>query len=110
MGAHVMSGPLDGGRIADRIRKVLIEALGSTLNVDDLDFGDALQESVAMDSVAMVGFIVALEKEFGVRFETEWLDMKRLMNLPLLAEYIRQQTADTALPPDTSNNDQQVKP
>ena len=93
MGTHMMSGPVDRDTLKGRIRKVLIEALGASVSEEELGFGDALQSSVAMDSVAMVGFIVELEKEFGVKFEAEWLDMNRLMNLPLLAEYIRGRTA-----------------
>lgn len=79
----------DRSGIAQQIRRVLIDALGLDLREEELGYSDNLQELVAMDSVAVIGFVVALEKEFGMRFEPEWLDLERLTDLPSLADYIR---------------------
>ena len=78
--------------IARAIRRVLIDALGSDLLEEELGYSDNLRELLAMDSVAVIGFIVALEKEFGVTFEPEWLDLERLTDLPTLADYIHRRT------------------
>lgn len=74
--------------IAREVRRVLIDALGLELREEELSYSDNLHDLVAMDSVAVVGFIVALEKKFGMRFEPEWLDLERLTDLPSLADYI----------------------
>jgi len=87
-----MSHLTDSTGIAQRIRRVLIEALRLDLSQEELGYSDHLHDLVAMDSVAVIGFIVALEKEFGVTFEPEWLDLERLTDLPTLADYIHRRT------------------
>ena len=86
----------DKSEVAGEIRRVLIAALGLDLSEDELSYSDNLHELVAMDSVAVIGFVVALEKEFGIRFEPEWLGLQRLTDLPSLVDYVWQRAAGSA--------------
>lgn len=75
-------------RIAAAIREVFARSLG--LQPQDAGTRESLRlnESVAMDSVAALEFVVALEKHFGIRIGEDWLDIERLADIPRLAEYI----------------------
>ncbi|MBL8293188.1 MAG: hypothetical protein JNN08_15180 [Bryobacterales bacterium] len=57
--------------------------------------GESLHDAFAMDSVALLEFIVALEKRFGISIEEEWLDIGRLLDFPALAKYISQRRGGT---------------
>jgi acyl carrier protein len=75
-------------RIAASIREVFARSLG--LQPPDVEMRESLRlnESVAMDSVAAIEFVVALEKHFGIQIGEDWLDIERLADIPRLAGYI----------------------
>ena len=79
----------------DRIRRVFVESLHLTLRPEDFSYEDKLDESVALDSVAAIEFIIALEQEFGITFEPEILSIEVVRSIQELADYIdaRQQRA-----------------
>ena len=79
----------------DRIRRVFVESLHLNLRPEDFSYEDKLDESVALDSVAAIEFIIALEQEFGITFEPEILSIEVLRSIQELAHYIdaRQQRA-----------------
>lgn len=72
----------------DRIRRVFVESLHLNLRPEDFSYEDKLDESVALDSVAAVEFIIALEKEFGITFEPEILSIEVVRSIQELADYI----------------------
>ena len=78
--------------IAARIRTVLIDALSLNLREEDLQYSGKLDELAGLDSLAALEFVAALEKEFGVTFGPEGLNLETLRDLPRLAEYIATQT------------------
>ena len=79
----------------DRIRRVFVESLHLNLRPEDFSYEDKLDESVALDSVAAIEFIIALEQEFGITFEPEILSIEVVRSIQELADYIdaRQQRA-----------------
>lgn len=84
-----LSRPAQGlERIAQEIRQVMAESLGLRLEASDLGSANHLTEAVAMDSVAVLQFVVALERHFGIRIEEQWLDLDKLGDLAALAAYI----------------------
>ena len=72
----------------DRIRRVFIESLQLNLSEEDLSYEADLDESVGLDSVAVLDFVTALEKEFGVEFEPEMLTIDLVRNLKELTAYL----------------------
>ena len=78
----------DQQEIAGRIRRVLIESLSPGLREEDLGCIDKLDDLVALDSMAILEFVVSLEKEFGIVIEPEQLELAILKDLPRLAGYI----------------------
>jgi acyl carrier protein len=81
----------------DRIRRVFVRSLHLNLSEGDLDYESKLDEFVGLDSLAVLEFVTALEKEFGITMEPELLRLDFVRDLPQLAAYIEDQTA--RLPP-----------
>lgn len=78
----------DTAAIAREIRQVMVEALGLRLEEHELSGVSRLTEAVAIDSVAALQFVVALERRFGIRMEEQWLDLERLGDLAALSAYV----------------------
>ena len=75
----------DLSEIAGRIRKVFIGSLSLNVREEDLEYGARLDEVAGLDSLAVLQFIAALEKEFGVVLDPEQLDLAVLKDLDRLA-------------------------
>ncbi len=57
---------------ADRVKKKMVEALDLDVGSDQLDDGMSLYTSVVqLDSMNLLGLIVALEEEFGGQLDDE---------------------------------------
>ena len=74
--------------ISDRLKKLIL----AQLKLDDFDFTD---QTIAphvpgWDSLAHVGIIAAVEKEYGIRFKT--LEMLRFKNVGELQATIDKKT------------------
>ena len=72
----------------NRVRKVFIESLRLNLTEEDLPEGRRLEEAAGLDSIAVLEFVAAVEKEFGVAIEPAMLNLEFLGDLPRLAAYI----------------------
>jgi acyl carrier protein len=83
------SGSLDTMR---RIRRIFIESLHLNLREEDFSYEARLDEAVGLDSVAVLEFVTAIEKEFGITFEPEMLTIAVVRDLKGLAAYVDQQT------------------
>jgi acyl carrier protein len=77
----------------DRIRRVFLQSLHLNMNEEDLDYERRLDELAGFDSLAMLEFVTALEKEFGIMMEPELLRLDFVRDLPQLAAYIEDRTA-----------------
>jgi acyl carrier protein len=77
----------------DRIRRVFIESLHLNLREEDFGYQAKLDESVGLDSVAVLDFVAALEKEFDITFEPEMLTMELVRDLNELTSYVEERTA-----------------
>jgi acyl carrier protein len=49
-----------------------------------------VEEVAILDSIALLEFVTAVEKEFRIRMEPELLDFDFLRDLPALGAYIEQ--------------------
>jgi acyl carrier protein len=81
-----------------RIRRVFVESLQLNLSEQELEYGSNLDELAGMDSVAVIEFVAALEKEFGITLEVEMLQLEFIRDLDELAPYIDQRVARHAGP------------
>jgi acyl carrier protein len=80
----------------DRIRRVFIDSLHLNLREEDLHYEDKLDESVGLDSVAVLDFVTALEKEFQITFEPEMLTIDLVRDLKELTVYVDERVARSA--------------
>ena len=71
-----------------RIRHVLNTSLSLELSEEELIQAVNLDELFGVDSLAILEFVTALEKEFGIRLDPEHLEMDLLKNLPRLSSYV----------------------
>jgi len=76
----------------NRIRRVFIESLHLNLTAEDLPYEHKLDEAAGLDSIAVLEFVAAVEKEFGIEIESEFLEIDFLRDLPRLASYIEHLT------------------
>jgi acyl carrier protein len=77
----------------DRIRRVFLQSLHLNLSEEDLDYERRLDESAGFDSLAVLEFVTALEKEFGITMEPELLRLDFFRELPELAAYVEDRAA-----------------
>jgi acyl carrier protein len=77
----------------DRIRRVFVESLHLNLREEAFSYEDKLDETVGLDSVAVLDFVSALEKEFGITFEPEMLTIDVVRDLRQLAAYVDDRVA-----------------
>jgi acyl carrier protein len=73
-----------------RIRKVFVESLHLVIRDDQVPYEQMLEEVAILDSIALLEFVTAVEREFGIRMEPELLDFDFLRDLPALASHIEQ--------------------
>lgn len=85
-----MSTP-DRTEIAARIRRVLIDSLSLGLRDEDVAYAERLDEVVGLDSLTVLEFVAALEKEFAIVLDPEHLDLEKLKDLAALTSYIHAQ-------------------
>jgi acyl carrier protein len=74
----------------ERIRRVFVKALRLNVDLQDLPYADTLDEMAGLDSVAILEFVLALEDEFGVAIEAQFLQFDLLRDLSRLATYIEE--------------------
>ncbi len=77
----------------DRIWRVFVESLNLNLTEEDFSYEAKLDESVGLDSVAVLDFVTALEKEFAITFEPEMLTIDVVRDLKVLAAYVDERVA-----------------
>ena len=78
--------------IMERIRRIFIESLHLNLREEDFSYEAKLDEAVGLDSVAVLEFVTALEKEFGITFESERLTIVLVRDLKELTDYVDERT------------------
>ena len=76
-----------------RIRRVFIDSLHLNLGEEDFSYETKLDESAGLDSVAVLEFVTALEREFGITFEPEMLTIALVRDLKGLTAYVDQRSA-----------------
>jgi acyl carrier protein len=75
-------------RTTERIQSVFLRSVATGSLVSDFSYEQMLQEISTLDSIAVLEFVTALEKEFGVTIESELLEFEFLRDLPRLAAYL----------------------
>ena len=73
-----------------RIRKVFIESLHLTVRDEEVPYEQMLEEVAILDSIAVLEFVTAVEEEFGIKLELEFIEFDFLRDLSVLASYIEQ--------------------
>jgi acyl carrier protein len=75
-----------------RIRKVFVESLHLNVRDEELPYEQILEEAAILDSIAVLEFVTAVEKEFGITMEPKFLEVEFdfLRDLSVLASYIEQ--------------------
>ena len=77
-----------------------MRSLHLNLSEGDLDYGQKLDEMVGLDSLAVIEFVTALEKEFGITMEPELLRLDLVRDLPQLAAYVEDRVSKVRPPKD----------
>ena len=73
-----------------RLKRVFVDSLHWDVRDEELPYEQMLEEAAVLDSVAVLEFVTAVEKEFGITLETELLEFDFLRDLSVLALYIEQ--------------------
>lgn|GEM_PF-4876024 len=64
-----------------RIRRTLVRALSLEVREEEISLAESLDAVVGLDSLAVLEFVDALEKEFALVIEPEQLELERLRDL-----------------------------
>ena len=80
--------PNEVDEIAGRIRRLFVDTLSLNVRDEDLQSVARLDEMAGIDSIALLEFVNAVEKEFRVRIEPEQLELETLREPHKLAAYI----------------------
>ena len=89
---------LDSTEIATRVRQSLIRALSLELEEEELRYVERLDEALAIDSLAILQFVVELEREFGIVIDPESLSLPVFLNQGRLVELIMTRLGSPAEP------------
>ena len=73
-----------------RIRKDFVESLHLNVRDEELPYEQMLEGAVILDSIAVLEFVTAVEKEFGITMEPKFLEVEFdfLRDLSVLGSYI----------------------
>jgi len=71
-----------------RIIGVLVETLELDLDGDVIGDATDIDQLFGLDSVAIIEFVLGIEKEFGVTIESHRLERQLITNLDKLSVYI----------------------
>lgn len=83
-----MSTPLEA--LEERLKKVLIERTNAAVPIDQIRSDIALVGSgLALDSVALLEFVVGVEEEFGLIIDDSALTVQQFESLRTLARFIQ---------------------
>jgi acyl carrier protein len=72
----------------ERIRAVFANSLRLNSRDEELTYEQILDEATSLDSIAVVEFLAAVEKEFGVELEPAVIEFEFLRDVAALASYI----------------------
>jgi acyl carrier protein len=81
--------------IRHRVLRVLRSSLSLNLSEEEAGGADSLDAFFGMDSMATLEFLVALEKEFGVRLEPDEIESGLLRSLSRLTRYLAEKTQES---------------
>lgn len=73
---------------ARRICDVFVNSLNLQFSASDLDYTRTLDQYAGLDSLAILEFVSALEREFGITIEPELLRLEFVRDLQELSAYI----------------------
>ncbi|MFF1509646.1 acyl carrier protein [Streptomyces sp. NPDC058326] len=77
-----------------RLRKVLVDSLELSIGPSEVP-DKGLVQTLGLDSINTIEFLIWVESEFGVEIADEDLSIKLIDDLDLLAEYV-----DSRIPKD----------
>ncbi len=75
-----------------RIKRVFARALRLNLTEAEWNYAGRLEELAGLDSVAVIEFVAALEREFGITIEPDELRLELLGDPEQLAQYLDRRT------------------
>lgn len=75
-----------------RILRILKVSLSLNLSEEEAAGADSLDAFFGMDSMATLEFLVALEKEFGIRLDLEEIESGLLRSLSRLTRHLTERT------------------
>lgn len=80
----------------DRLRRVFIEALHLNLRDDEAPYDRPLDEIAGFDSIAVLEFVAAVEREFDITMEEDALQLNLLRDLRRFSAYLDSRLAAQA--------------
>jgi acyl carrier protein len=75
----------------DRLRRVFIQALRLNLRDEEVPYDRLLDEIAGFDSIAVLEFVAAVEREFDITIEEDALHLNLLRDLRRFSEYLDSQ-------------------
>ena len=80
----------------ERIRMVFAGSLHLSHNGKELPYEEMLDKATGLDSIAVLEFLTAIEKEFGIELEPAVLEFEFLRDIEALASYVEDRLRRTS--------------
>jgi acyl carrier protein len=84
-------------KVADRVRRFIIDDLGWEGNVDELTDNLPLIQSGTLDSVGIVSLVEFLESNYGITIEDNEITLAHLGSLASIELYVKSKQSDGSL-------------
>jgi len=96
---------VDSAATLERIRVIFADLFHLNASTNRLTYEEMLEAAVSLDSIAVLEFLMAVEKEFGVELEPAVLDFEFLRDIEALASYIEDRQKKRALSAATNQSE-----
>ena len=84
-----MPEPISLHDVERRLKKVLVSRMAQHLNPDDIQSDTPLmKKGLALDSVALLEFVVGIEEEFGIFLDDNALSAEHFQTLDTVARFV----------------------
>lgn len=80
---------MDSNAVTDRVKQIIVQHINPGLKIDELrDDTPLIGRGLGLDSVSLLELVVALETDFGMRFDEKDMTPELFANVGSIAGYV----------------------
>ncbi len=80
---------MDSNAVTDRVKQIIVQHINPGLKIDELrDDTPLIGRGLGLDSVSLLELVVALETDFGMRFDERDMTPELFADVASIANYV----------------------